>query len=287
MNEAAAAVARRLQDAYGRLDAQTTLRHVLLKEFPQRIAMVSSFGAESAVLLDMVAAVNPHVLVLFLETGKLFAQTIQYKDALVRRLGLSDVRVLRPDSQGLEFLDADGTLWQRNPDGCCFLRKTVPLEQGLSGFDAWISGRKRFHGGARSAMPVFEAQDGRIKINPLGGLGPAGGRRLVRCARSAAPSAGRDGVRVDRLSHLHAARGGRRGCARRAVGRPWQDRVRDPQPSRTPGPRRRDAADRRIVGVRRPDRARAGGHGICIFKHAMMRPSKDCRSNRNRTGGAL
>jgi len=161
------ALVRRLDSAYGTLDARSMLRDVLLKEFPQRIALVSSFGAESAVLLDMVAEINPHVPVLFVDTGKLFAQTSQYKDQLVQRLGLSDVRVLRPDAQGLDFLDADGSLWQRNPDGCCFLRKTVPLEQGLSGFDAWISGRKRFHGATRSDVPVFEAQDGRIKINPL------------------------------------------------------------------------------------------------------------------------
>ena len=161
--------AEQLQNEYGGLDAQTIVHHVLLKEFPQRIAMVSSFGAESAVLLDMVATVNPHVPVLFLDTGKLFAQTDQYRKSLVARLGLTDVRVLRPDSQGLDFLDPDGDLWQRNPDGCCFLRKTVPLEQGLAGFDAWISGRKRYHGGARSQLPVFEAQDGRIKINPLAG----------------------------------------------------------------------------------------------------------------------
>ncbi len=169
MTEPAVALARRLEDAYGGMDAQTSLRHVLLKEFPQRIALVSSFGAESAVLLDMVAAINPHVPVVFLDTGKLFAQTIQYKDELVRRLGLTDVRVLEPDRQGLDFLDADGTLWQRNPDGCCFLRKTVPLEQGLAGFDAWISGQKRFHGGSRSGVAMFEAQEGRIKVNPLAG----------------------------------------------------------------------------------------------------------------------
>jgi len=169
MTEPVAALADRLQVAYGALDAQAVLHHVLLKEFPQRVALVSSFGAESAVLLDMVAAINPHVPVLFLDTGKLFAQTTQYKDELVQRLGLTDVRVLKPDSQGLDFLDADGTLWQRNADGCCFLRKTVPLEQGLAGFDAWISGRKRFHGGARSDLRVFEAQDGRIKVNPLAG----------------------------------------------------------------------------------------------------------------------
>lgn len=169
MSAAAEGTVRRLAQDYGGLDAQVLVHHMVLKEFPQRIALVSSFGSESAVLLDMVATVNPHVPVLFLETGKLFAQTLQYKDALVDRLGLTDVRVLTPDGQGLDFLDPDGTLWQRNPDGCCFLRKTVPLEQGLSGFDAWISGRKRFHGAARSQLNLFEDQDGRVKINPLAG----------------------------------------------------------------------------------------------------------------------
>jgi len=159
----------RLDQQYADADTPELLRAVLLKEFPQRIAVVSSFGTEAAVLLDLVATINPHVPVLFIDTAKLFPQTLDYKDRLVARLGLTDVRVLRPDRQGQDYLDPEGSLWRTNPDGCCFLRKTMPLETGLAGFDAWISGRKRYHGAGRSDLPLFEVQDGRVKINPLAG----------------------------------------------------------------------------------------------------------------------
>src|SRR3546814_1576707 len=106
--------------------------------FPGRIAVVSSFGTESAVLLDLVAQVNPATPVIFLETGKHFAETLAYRDELVARLGLSDVRSVAPAEDDLVWADRNGTLWQRSPDLCCRLRKVLPLARALSGFSAWI-----------------------------------------------------------------------------------------------------------------------------------------------------
>lgn len=149
------------------LDSLSLLRFAIKTAFPDRIALVSSFGIESAVLLKMVASIKPDIPVIFLDTGKLFPETLAYKDALVKRFELSDVRTCSPDHTRLSRADPDGYLWHENPDLCCFVRKVEPLARALEGFDAWITGRKRFHGGMRSDLPVFEQMDGRVKINPL------------------------------------------------------------------------------------------------------------------------
>lgn len=155
---------------YGAMEASALLDVMLRREFPGRIAVVSSFGAESAVLLDLVAAIDPATPVLFLETGKLFEETLRYRDALAARLGLTDIRVLRPEPAALTAEDPDGALHWFDPDRCCHLRKVAPLHQALGPFDAWITGRKRFQGGVRSHLPAIEADaDGRVKINPLAG----------------------------------------------------------------------------------------------------------------------
>jgi phosphoadenosine phosphosulfate reductase len=147
------------------------LLRTLLKEGPLagRTALVSSFGAESAVLLDMVATVDPATPVIFLDTGKLFEETQAYREELVELLRLSDVRAVRPDAAALARDDAGGDLWRCDPDLCCDLRKTAPLQRALEGFVAWITGRKRFQAGLRSGLPVIEPErsSGRIKLNPL------------------------------------------------------------------------------------------------------------------------
>ncbi len=137
--------------------------------FPGEIAVVSSFGTESAVMLHMVAQVDPTTPILFLDTGKLFGETLRYRDQLVDHLGLRDVRILRPDPVDLDEADPDGTLWARDPDACCHARKVAPLERGLQGFAAWINGRKRHHGGLRQGLSSVEMVDGRVKLNPLAG----------------------------------------------------------------------------------------------------------------------
>ncbi len=159
--------ARLLELRYGGLDGTALLDVAINEIFQGSIAVVSSFGRESAVLLDLVAQVNRHTPVIFLETGKHFPETLAYRDELTAKLGLTDVRSVAPAADDLAWADADGTLWRRNPDLCCQLRKVLPLERALSGFSAWINGRKRFQGGLRRHIGVFEAADSRIKVNPL------------------------------------------------------------------------------------------------------------------------
>jgi phosphoadenosine phosphosulfate reductase len=139
----------------------------VLKDYKGRVALVSSFGAESSVLLHMVAKIDPSTPVIFLDTGKLFAETLEYRDALVKALGLTDMRTLHPDTGDLAKTDPDGTLNTRDTDACCHIRKTLPLERALKDFDAVLSGRKRFHGGERAGLNHVSAADGRLKVEPL------------------------------------------------------------------------------------------------------------------------
>ena len=159
--------ARQLTLAYDKLDAEPLLRLFIEQEFAGRIALVSSFGAEAAVLLHMVAEIDRSLPVIFLDTGKLFGETLRYRDQLVRRLDLRDLRIVKPAPEALAANDADSLLSHSDPDACCALRKVAPLREALAGFDAWISGRKRYQGALRQFMPVIEASGEKIKLNPL------------------------------------------------------------------------------------------------------------------------
>lgn len=147
-------------------DAQSTIEFAI-ETFPGRIALTSSFGAESAVLLHLTSRVAPNVPVLFLDTGKLFAETIAYRETLIGRLGLTAVRIVSPKLSKLKEDDPSGYLWSVDPNRCCEIRKVEPLAEALAEFSAWISGRKRFQGGTRSDLPVFERDGRHVKINPL------------------------------------------------------------------------------------------------------------------------
>ena len=162
-----------LERRYAGLSGEDLLRPVIEHDFPGRLAVVSSFGADSAVLLMLVAAVDPSVPVIFLDTGKHFTETLDYRDQLVDRLGLRDVRVTRPAPQDLIAAGDHGDLWRRHPDHCCRLRKVLPLQRALTGFEAWITGRKSMAGGERAGLKTIEAVDGRVKINPLADWTPA------------------------------------------------------------------------------------------------------------------
>ena len=159
--------ARSLRAALAGLDAERALERALTELFPGEICVVSSFGAESAVILHLVSRLAPQTPVLFLDTDKLFPQTLVYRDTLVERLGLTQVQTLQPNPHHVSADDPDGTLSQRDPDMCCHIRKTLPLIQALRPYKVWVSGRKRHHGGARTDLPRVEIQDGKLKLNPL------------------------------------------------------------------------------------------------------------------------
>jgi phosphoadenosine phosphosulfate reductase len=137
------------------------------EQYGDKLALVSSFGAESAVLLHLASQVSRDITVLFLDTGMLFGQTLDYRKQLVAQLGLTDVRDLRPQYQDLATGDPNSDLHKRDIDACCNIRKVLPLDRALEGFDAWITGRKRFQGGDRLRLAVVEEAEPHVKFNPL------------------------------------------------------------------------------------------------------------------------
>ena len=148
-------------------DTGQMLADLLSGELKGRIAVVSSFGAESAALLHLVAAADKDIPLIFVNTQKMFGDTLAYRDELAERLGYTDLRVYRPDPYDLAARDATGLRWSYDPDGCCEIRKVAPLRRALAPFDAWISGRKAFQGTSRAALLKFEIDEGKLKLNPL------------------------------------------------------------------------------------------------------------------------
>lgn len=157
-----------LNSRFAGADARTLLRACLGELFPGRVALVSSFGVEAAATLGLLSEIDAATPVLFLETGKHFPETLEYVEQLETALGLQDLRILRPDRHALRSGDPFGILNATDPDRCCHLRKVAPLEAALTGFDAWVTGRKRSHGGDRAGLQLFDLdRRGRVRINPL------------------------------------------------------------------------------------------------------------------------
>lgn len=162
--------AQTLNRVYKDHDAQDILAHALTSMGD--MALVSSFGAESIVLLHMAAQIDHAVPVLFIDTELLFPETLQYQQDVATALGLSNVQTIMAKREAVFARDNENLLHLHDPDACCQLRKTEPLLRALSGFDGWITGRKRYHGGARAALDLFEVDRPlgalpRIKVNPL------------------------------------------------------------------------------------------------------------------------
>ena len=170
---ALAARAEWLNRRWADASTERILAEAIELAFKGRIALVSSFGADAAVLLHLVAQVDKATPVLFLETGTHFLETLTYRDILIDRFGFTDARSLEPAAADLAREDAAGDLWSRNPDRCCHLRKVLPLDAALKDFDAWFTGRKRYQTRERAALPIAEVSDGKIKINPLAGWSEA------------------------------------------------------------------------------------------------------------------
>jgi phosphoadenosine phosphosulfate reductase len=157
-----------LNGMFDEMDAVGVLRYATSDVLPGDLAIVSSFGADSAVLLHLVAQVDPSMPVYFLETGKHFAETLAYVETLKKHLGLINIHAVHPDQADVQRFDPAGTLWETDPDSCCHIRKTEPLEPITEQYGGWVTGRKRFQTVERGVLPHFElTSDDRIKVNPL------------------------------------------------------------------------------------------------------------------------
>ena len=161
----------RLNRMFRGQDTREMLANLVQDGLVGDLATVSSFGAESAVLLHLIGEVAPDLPVFFLETGKHFPETLAYRDELVTQLGLTNLRNIFPDPAMLESKDESGLRWSYDPDGCCEIRKVIPLAGALADYDSTLTGRKAFQSATRANLPRFEVDNsdsqGRLKINPL------------------------------------------------------------------------------------------------------------------------
>ncbi len=144
------------------------LRILLAEDKLGRVGVVSSFGTEAIVLLHLVAQANRHVPIIFVDTLKMFDETLAYREEVIELLGFTDTSVVRPDPARLQAKDETGMRWSYDPDGCCEIRKVEPMKRAKASLDSWISGRKAFQSQTRQNLPLFEVEDGRMKVNPLG-----------------------------------------------------------------------------------------------------------------------
>lgn len=156
-------------EAYAGLEGRDLIR-TMARDYKGRIALLSSFGAESSVLLHMISEIDPSLPVIFLDTEKLFPETIAYRDLLVEELGLNDVRVVKPDPFDITQQDSNGDLHATSPDQCCHIRKSLPMEKAFAGFEVMLSGRKRFHGAGRTDLQFVSIDGDRLKVEPLAGF---------------------------------------------------------------------------------------------------------------------
>jgi phosphoadenosine phosphosulfate reductase len=162
-----------LDARHGHLPAVRIIELAAAELFRGEVAAVSSFGADSAVLLHLIARVDRHLPIVFLDTGKHFEETLRYRDALADDFGLTDIRVIHPDAATLQRADPAGRLHESDVEACCHVRKVEPMARGVEPFRAWFTGRKRHQAETRAALPVFEAVGPRIRINPLASWGAA------------------------------------------------------------------------------------------------------------------
>ena len=156
-----------LEARYGQLEPLAVIERAVEEGFAGGVAAISSFGADSAVLLHMIAEVDRAIPVAFLDTGKHFGETLEYRDALAADLGLTNLRIVHPLPESLVLIDPTGDLHRSNTDACCEIRKVEPMARAVEPYGAWLTGRKRFQSSTRAALPVFEAVGPRIRINPL------------------------------------------------------------------------------------------------------------------------
>jgi phosphoadenosine phosphosulfate reductase len=159
--------ARELNRAFHGLSAQQIVGRLLRGGVAGRVAVVSSFGAETACLLKLVADKDPATPVVFLDTRKHFSETLRYVDDLMDQLGLTTLVRARPAPAQLAAEDPDGQLHQRDGNRCCHIRKTLPMIGVLKNFDCVLTGRKRFQTDHRAKMEVVEIQESWLRVNPL------------------------------------------------------------------------------------------------------------------------
>ncbi|MEM7032503.1 MAG: phosphoadenylyl-sulfate reductase [Chloroflexota bacterium] len=137
--------------------------------FGDKVAQVTSFGPSGMIILDQLAKINPGVRVITLDTGYLFPETHDLWQEVERRFNIQ-LEVHKSEITPLVQTQHYGPeLWRSAPDQCCYLRKVLPLEQALTGLEAWITGIRRDQSDTRSDAPLiaWDKKHQMVKLNPL------------------------------------------------------------------------------------------------------------------------
>lgn len=144
-----------------------------LERFGQKVALLSSFGAEDMVLIDLLMKIDPRARIMTLDTGRLPQETYNVIDATRQKYGVA-VEVFFPQADAVEAMvtERGANLFYHSIENrklCCGVRKMEPLGRALAGLDAWITGLRREQSVTRTAVPKVEWDEGNglVKVNPL------------------------------------------------------------------------------------------------------------------------
>ena len=131
--------------------------------------MIVASNMQDAVLVDLAAKAQPGVDVLFLETGYHFAETIGTRDAVEHVYAVKVVNAQARRSVAEQDAEFGKDLFARDPNLCCAMRKVEPLQDTLSGYDAWVTGVRRVEAPTRANTPLvtYDEKFGLVKINPI------------------------------------------------------------------------------------------------------------------------
>tara|TARA_X000000950_G_scaffold118865_2_gene148998 strand:- start:4701 stop:5384 length:684 start_codon:yes stop_codon:yes gene_type:complete len=158
---------RKLNSLFENKDCFSTIEILIKKIFLNKSAYVCSFGSESAVLLDMISKINNNFPIIFINTHKLFKETLDYKEILKRIFNITNIIEVFPSNLNIKNYDHNSDLWKKNPDLCCNIRKVLPLENALKNYEAWFSGRKGFHSESRKKKKIIELENNKYVVSPL------------------------------------------------------------------------------------------------------------------------
>lgn len=139
--------------------------------FGEGLAMTSSFGAQSAVMLHLVTQVVPNIPIVFVDTGFMFPETYRFAEELTKRLNLN-VKTYQAEISPARMVALKGKLWEDGRDGLDEydrIRKVEPLSRALDelGVKAWLAGLRKSQTDYRRQLPIFGVQNDVYKILPI------------------------------------------------------------------------------------------------------------------------
>jgi phosphoadenosine phosphosulfate reductase len=162
--------AKALNEWLASVDAATRVRWSLAN-LPGPFALTSSFGAQAAVSLHLVAAQAPDIPVILIDTGYLFPETYEFIEQLRKQLSLN-IQTFAGQQTVAAFEAQHGKLWEKGREGLdqyLEIRKVEPMRRALQelGIQTWFAGLRRSQAESRARLNPLEVRDGRFKVHPI------------------------------------------------------------------------------------------------------------------------